>query len=104
MRSPHHLGRSASLCALASLAFAAPAAAHPHVVSVAHQGAGQVIANAQNHGPYVNGVSCGGDPAGYGLEAAHHGPDGGTPGRADGCYSTTDGVPPAADVSRPVIR
>ena len=59
MRSPHHLGRSASLCALASLAFAAPAAAHPHVVSVAHQGAGQVIANAQNHGPYVNGVSCG---------------------------------------------
>ena len=49
---------------------AAPVAAHPHVASVAHQGAGQVLANGQNHGPYVpgTGVSCGGDPAGYGLE------------------------------------
>jgi hypothetical protein len=104
MRPPHHLRRSASLCALTGLAFAAPAAAHPHVVSVAHDGAGQVIANAQNHAPFVNGISCGGDPAAYGLESAHHGPDAGTPGRADGCYATTGGVPPGADVSNPVIR
>lgn len=80
------------------LAFAAPASAHPHTVN------GQVIANGQNHGPFVNGVSCGGDPAAYGLESAHHGPDAGTPGKADGCYMTTGGVAPGADVANPVIR
>jgi hypothetical protein len=91
--------------ALGALALTAgPAAAHPHQVSVAHQGGGQVIANAQNHAPFVNGVSCGGEPAAYGLETAHHGPDAGTPGNADGCYQTTGGVPPSQDVSNPVIR
>ncbi|MFZ5854216.1 MAG: hypothetical protein ACOYXS_06915 [Chloroflexota bacterium] len=83
---------------------AAPVAAHPHVVSVAHQGDGQVLANGQLHGPFVNGVSCGGDPAAYGLETAHHGPDAGTPGRADGCYQTTGSVAPGLDVANPVIR
>lgn len=86
------------------LAAAAPVAAHPHNVSVAHEGDGQVLANGQNHGPFVSGVSCGGDPAAYGLETAHHGPDAGTPGRADGCYMTTGGVAPGADVANPVIR
>lgn len=86
------------------LAAAAPVAAHPHTLSVAHQGDGQVLANGQNHGPFVSGVSCGGDPAAYGLETAHHGPDAGTPGRADGCYMTTGGVAPGADVASPVIR
>ncbi|MBA3347963.1 MAG: hypothetical protein H0T13_05330 [Actinobacteria bacterium] len=76
------------------------ALAHPHVVSTS----GQVLANGQNHGPFVNGVSCGGDPAAYGLETAHHGPDAGTPGRADGCYRTTGGVAPGQDVASPVIR
>jgi hypothetical protein len=85
------------------IGWASPAAAHPHVVTVAHQGAGQVIANSQNHGPFVAGVSCGGDPAAYGLESAHHGPDAGTPGNADSCYQTTGGVPPGQDVSSPVI-
>lgn len=87
-----------------ALAIAGPVAAHPHRVSVAHGGAGQVIANGQNHGPFVSGVSCGGDPAAYGLETAHHGPDAGTPGRADGCFSTSGGVAPGADVANPVIR
>jgi hypothetical protein len=64
----------------------------------------QVIANGQNHGPFANGVACGGDPAAYGLETAHHGPDAGTPGRGDGCYQTTGGVPPGEDVENPVIR
>ena len=82
----------------------ATALAHPHEASVAHQGEGQELANGQNHGPFVNGVSCGGDPAAYGLETAHHGPDAGTAGRADGCYATTGGVPPSADVANPVIR
>jgi hypothetical protein len=88
----------------AALAAAGTASAHPHQVSVAHQGNGQVIANGQNHGPFVMGVSCGGDPAAYGLETAHHGPDAGTPGRADHCYQTTNRVPPDQDVSNPVIR
>jgi hypothetical protein len=78
------------------------ASAHPHQVET--PGTTQEIAHRQNHGPFQNGVSCGGDPAAYGLETAHHGPDAGTPGRGDGCYMTTGGVPPAADVENPVIR
>jgi hypothetical protein len=91
--------------AVAGLAvYASPALAHPHEVSVAQQGEGQVIANGQNHAPFVNGVTCGGDPAAYGLETAHHGPDAGTPGNGDGCYQTTGSVPPSQDVANPVIR
>lgn len=80
------------------LAVAGPVSAHPHTVN------GQEIANGQNHGPFVNGVSCGGDPAAYGLETAHHGPDAGTPGKSDGCYMTTGGVAPGLDVENPVIQ
>jgi hypothetical protein len=101
------LGRgilSVSLAGALAVAAAAPVAAHAHTVSVAHQGDGQVIANGQLHAPFVNGVSCGGDPASYGLESAHHGPDAGTPGKADGCYMTTGGVAPGLDVTNPVIR
>lgn len=76
-----------------------PAGAHPHVIT----SNGQVIANGQLHGAFVDGVSCGGDPAAYGLENAHHGPDAGTPGVADGCYQTTGSVPPGQDVSSPAI-
>jgi hypothetical protein len=83
-----------------ALAAPAVAVAHPHTVSTS----GQTLANGQNHGPFVNGVSCGGDPAAYGLETAHHGPDAGTPGKADGCYMTTGGVAPGLDVANPVIR
>ena len=98
--------------ATALAALVAPAAmAHPHVVSTS----GQTLANGQNHAPFVNGVSCGGDPAAYGLETAHHGPDAGVPGKADPvdgsrqdqrapCYQTTGSVPPGQDVANPVIR
>ena len=79
------------------------ASAHPHVVAPAHQGTGQVLANGALHGPFVNGVECGGDPAAYGLESAHHGPDSGTPGNGDGCYQI-DGTVPGQDVASPVIR
>ncbi len=78
---------------------AGPAAAHPHVVSTPHHD--QELANGQNHpgfGPADDSGlrhSCEGElepadsgPAGYGLETAHHGPDAGTPGKADGCYAT----------------
>jgi hypothetical protein len=88
---------------------AAPAWAHPHQIDTNHNGvidAGDVqLANGQNHGGYTFGVACGGDPAAYGLETAHHGPDAGTPGKADdGCYLTTGGVAPGLDVQNPVIR
>lgn len=86
------------------LGLAVPAVASAHSHQVETPGTTQAIANGQNHGPFVNGVSCGGDPAAYGLESAHHGPDAGTPGRADGCYQTTGGVPPTRDVTNPVIR
>jgi hypothetical protein len=70
---------------------AAPALAHPHTAQN-----GQIIANGQLHAPFVYDpasdllVSCGGDPAAFGLESAHHGPDLGTAGNADGCYATSD--------------
>lgn len=91
---------AAAAASIVALAAGPAALAHTHVASTS----GQVIANGQNHGPFVNGVSCGGDPAAYGLETAHHGPDAGTAGRADGCYQTTGSVAPGLDVSNPVIR
>lgn len=46
-----------------SLALGIPGAvsAHPHTLVTS--GTTQVIANGQNHEPFVNGVDCGGDPA-----------------------------------------
>lgn len=77
--------------------------AHPHVAAPAHKGAGQVIANGQLHGTFSpSGEVCGGDPAAYGLETAHHGPDSGTPGSADGCYQV-DSMPPGSDDENPAI-
>jgi hypothetical protein len=88
---------------VAVLALAVPAQAHTHTIVT--QGVTRTtLANGQLHGPFVNGVSCGGDPAAYGLESAHHGPDAGTAGKADGCYQTTGSVAPGADVASPVIR
>ncbi|MEX2183594.1 MAG: hypothetical protein WEC14_04060 [Chloroflexota bacterium] len=90
----------AAMGALAlTLAMVGSAMAHPHTAGPKDR----VIANVQLHGPFVNGVSCGGDPAAYGLESAHHGPDAGTPGKADGCYRTTGGVAPGLDDENPAI-
>jgi hypothetical protein len=90
-----------TLAVTAALALAAPAtvAAHPHVASPSSHD--QVLANGQNHPGFqaINEdglrLSCAGvlepadaGPAGFGLETAHHGPDAGTPGKADGCYAT----------------
>jgi len=82
-----------------ALATASVAGAHPRVVNNPHHS--QVLANGQNHPGFqpINAdglrLSCAGTlepansgPAGYGLETAHHGPDAGTPGKADGCYAT----------------
>lgn len=90
---------AAAVAALAALTLAGPVAGHPHVVST--PGHDQVLANGQNHPGFqpINAdglrLSCEGvlepataGPAGYGLETAHHGPDAGTPGKADGCYAT----------------
>ncbi len=84
------------------------ASAHVHVAENANHH--QQLANGQNHPRFgtVDGdglrSSCEGvdepadaGPAGYGLETAHHGPDAGTPGKADGCFATVgnpvDGSP-----------
>lgn len=88
---------------LLALGSSSAALAHPHTIVIDGKTVA-VLANGQNHGPFVNGTSCGGDPAAYGLETAHHGPDAGTPGKADGCYQTTGSVPPGQDVANPVIR
>lgn len=89
---------------LSTVATAAPAQAHPHETSVAHQGDGQELANGAVHGSYSStGLTCGGDPAVYGLETAHHGPDSGTPGKGDGCYQL-DSMPASSDQANPVIH
>jgi hypothetical protein len=85
--------------AVAAMTIAGPVAGHPHVVAT--PGHDQLLANGQNHPGFqpidADGLrlSCEGvlepanaGPAGFGLETAHHGPDAGTPGKADGCYAT----------------
>ena len=106
---------AALLAASLSLATAGTAFAHPHKAQPAHQGDGQVIANGQNHPAFPDGAgtSCesfgpaGGTgeigPAWYGLETAHHGPDAGDAGKADGCYQTTGNVPPGQDDENPAL-
>lgn len=99
----------AATAAATVVALSAPlyAGAHVHVVNTPHHQ--QELANGQNHPGFTydaqtnTSTSCEGvlepansGPAGYGLETAHHGPDTGTPGNADGCYSTT-GAPPPPD-------
>jgi hypothetical protein len=84
---------------------AGTAAAHSHVVNNPNHT--QELANAQNHPAFAFApttglsTSCEGvnelpntGPAFYGLETAHHGPDAGTPGKADdGCYAAVGGAP-----------
>lgn len=106
-----------SLASLLVAGSAGAALAHDHYAAPAHQGAGQVLANSGNHpkfiangdGTYSSCVSYGPVPndtiskAWYGLETAHHGPDSGTHGRGDGCY-TADGNPVTSDDRNPAIR
>jgi hypothetical protein len=93
------LAVAAAMAALAAVMLTGSVAAHPHVAS--NSGHDQVLANGQNHPGFqpINAdglrLSCEGvlepanaGPAGYGLETAHHGPDAGTPGKADGCFAT----------------
>lgn len=94
--------------------------AHPHTAGPTEQ----EIANGQLHPAFQDpdgdgtadscesyGLPGGGsfDPvenaAWYGLETAHHGPDQGDPGQADGCYQLDDGVlSPGGDVENPAIN
>ncbi len=102
-RSPRSLRArlilATSAAGLAIMTLAGPALGHPHIV--ANPSHVQILANGQNHPGFqpigVDGLrlSCEGvlEPAnagraGYGLETAHHGPDAGSPGKADGCYAT----------------
>jgi hypothetical protein len=104
--------------ALLALAVAVPASAHPHYAAPGQDGAGQVLANGQNHprflangdGTFSSCVAYGPIPgqsignAWYGLETAHHGPDSGAPGKSDGCF-VADGNPALGqDDQNPAIR
>ena len=95
------------MTAMLAVLGAGTAAAHPHVATNAEHT--QVIANGQNHpaftyDPATNlSTSCDtsatpGDPASYGLESAHHGPDAGDPGNDEGCYAA-EGSPPPPDAN-----
>lgn len=95
--------RMAVATAMVALALGLPvaASAHPHTVSTPHHT--QQIARGQNHGPFnADGETCSGDPAAYGIETAHHGPDSGTSGKADGCYQVGS-MPPGSDDQNPAI-
>ena len=100
------------------LVTAIPVAAHSHFSENGQAGAGQILANGQNHprflangdGTFSSCLSYGPVPGGsignawFGLETAHHGPDSGDPGKGDGCY-TADGSPGAGqDDQNPAIR
>jgi hypothetical protein len=55
------MGRMAAavaIAAIAPLAGASGALAHPHAAEHSHGDAGQVIANGQNHPAFINGESC----------------------------------------------
>ncbi len=91
------------MTAMLAVLGAGTAAAHPHVALNAEHI--QVIANGQNHPAFTYdaatnlSTSCDtsatpGDPAFYGLETAHHGPDAGDPGKDEGCYAAEGGPPP----------
>lgn len=95
---PGPLLMMATIVAVAMVAV--PAEAHPHEVTTGNGGT-VILANGQNHPGFVEDtetglfMSCEGiaplpnqGSAGYGLETAHHGPDAGQPGKADGCYAT----------------
>ncbi len=83
---------AAIVVSLSATAMPAGAYAHVHVVQTGH--GAQELAHGQNHPAFTGNVSCGiVDAAGYGMETAHHGPDAGTPGRADGACYERDGIP-----------
>ena len=103
----------ALIVAALSIVSVAVVSAHPHVVT---QGNGNqtTLANGHDHPGFVfnagtnqfescEGVSEPADtgPAGYGLETAHHGPDQGTPGKADGCFALD--TAPAVTDNNPAI-
>ena len=89
---------------IAAVGLSSPAQAHPHDAEPAHHGAGQEIANGALHGVFdpTTSTACGGDAASYGIETAHHGPDAGAPGNADGCYQV-ESWPPGSDDQNPAI-
>jgi hypothetical protein len=91
------------MAAMMAVLGAGTVAAHPHVATNAEHT--QVIANGQNHPAFSYdaatnlSTSCDtsatpGDPAFYGLETAHHGPDAGDPGKDEGCYAAEGRPPP----------
>ena len=116
---------AAPLALVLAATVAAPVFAHAHTAGPSanregrYAGVAQVIADGQLHPKFVYDASSGtatsclaygtpnGAPVGpawYGLETAHHGPDIGTSGKSDGCYTqvSTNGRTPI--VRNPAIR
>jgi hypothetical protein len=97
---------------------ALPVAAHSHHAENGQAGAGQVLADGQNHprflpngdGTFSSCVAYGPIPgssigqAWFGLETAHHGPDSGDPGKGDGCYMADGNPALGQDDENPAIR
>jgi len=82
----------------ASFLFSSAAFAHAHYV-INGKGDQVFIGNETYHNtpaiPTDDGWAiCGGDPAWYGHEVAHHGRDAGDPGLSDGCYVVPGGLTP----------
>ena len=103
------------MTAMLAILGAGTAAAHVHLTEK-NPNHDQQLANGQNHPGFVDEgglvTMCEGTlepadsgPAGYGLETAHHGPDAGTAGNGDGCYSGVDdgGALPPEDTN-PAIK
>jgi hypothetical protein len=102
----------ASVAVAASLLISSAAAAHDHSVTT---GNGRKVILANGFGSHVaptldeNGryQICGPkgfDPAWYGLEVAHHGPDASGSGPTDGCYMIEGGVDPRTHDGNPAIN
>jgi hypothetical protein len=133
MQRPAHLSTrrfllAAPLGLILAATVAMPVFAHAHTAGPSANrqgqfaGQAQVLADGQLHPGFVYDVSTGtvtscgqtGDPAAggigtvgpawYGLETAHHGPDIGSPGKNDGCYTqlSTNGKTPI--VQNPAIK
>ena len=97
-----------SMIIVGSFVFSTAAAAHDHYVI---NGKGDRVYLAGGNGSHNppqqdqdgNWIICGGDPAGYGLEVAHHGPDASGHGNSDGCYMIEGGVHPGQHDGNPAI-
>lgn len=84
-----------AVAVIGSFLFSTAAVGHDHYV-ITGNGDRIVLAggNGTHAGPGADNSICGGEPAWYGLEVAHHGPDASGEGISDGCYMVEGGLHP----------